>query len=587
MSVILNILLIGLKFLVYPLLYLIELIKIIADKRTDLKIKVVLFLKNTMILLCWVFVAIWVGGRIPLTLFFNLIPTTSVLVEEGLAEFDVNDLNKINGSTYGQYGSSGESTSISFGGEDLIIDMSSITDSTTVDLPSGTYNSGTVLQRAEILQLALEICARDEITISPEFLFGIWYNETSASINCSGSIYKTLWPVGGDASSSGPFQPLTSWWETNGYAYVSKYENSSEGGKMYNASDAKSKGLTAPENKSRPCREYMPDAMYSAAYALSNTFNEDANAKNVYEWGLSKGLSEAQATTLRENSVRATYNGYVEPHKTWMPSFYTDLMKQKGSINQWYNLASSRKALNDKLDNELIPSVNRTTDNWNTLNRSQEATYQEERAKDLSNYSGTGWVDSSRRYSFVSANGGSWVLNGLGAMISKLQPEGSGAKVVTTSGKFTWPVPGITYISSKYGNRVEYWSAGSPTKFHEGYDIPGAQGTKIVAAGDGEVVFAGTATGYGNHCVVIKHADNVYTIYGHSSSMTVKVGDKVKKGKIIAGMGSEGVGTACHLHFQVTKGSNMWRDHVDPIGYLGGTFKEKPNTNGTGNWSEK
>ena len=95
--------------------------------------------------------------------------------------------------------------------------------------------------------------------------------------------------------------------------------------------------------------------------------------------------------------------------------------------------------------------------------------------------------------------------------------------------------------SSSYG-----WRWGRP---HSGIDIALDTGDKIYAAFDGVVRMAKYNGGYGN-CVVIRHYNNLETLYGHLSKIKVKVGEKVKAGDVIGLGGSTGHSTGPHLHFE-------------------------------------
>ena len=87
---------------------------------------------------------------------------------------------------------------------------------------------------------------------------------------------------------------------------------------------------------------------------------------------------------------------------------------------------------------------------------------------------------------------------------------------------------------------------------HKGLDIGAAYGTPIYAAASGTVVFAqyGYGGGYGNH-VIISHGNGVQTLYGHCSSLAVSEGEYVSQGQVIAYVGSTGISTGNHLHFEV------------------------------------
>ena len=88
------------------------------------------------------------------------------------------------------------------------------------------------------------------------------------------------------------------------------------------------------------------------------------------------------------------------------------------------------------------------------------------------------------------------------------------------------------------------------SKFHQGVDFPARIGTAIQASGDGVVVEAGWHQGYGN-CVRINHGYGYETWYAHMNKMTVRIGEKVKKGHKIGEVGDTGLSTAPHLHYEV------------------------------------
>ena len=128
-------------------------------------------------------------------------------------------------------------------------------------------------------------------------------------------------------------------------------------------------------------------------------------------------------------------------------------------------------------------------------------------------------------------------------------------------GTFTWPCPASTYISSSFGNRLhpilKSWI------FHTGVDIGCASGKDIVSAADGTVIMAQWYGGYGN-CVMVDHGGGIVTLYGHASSLCVSQGQSVKRGQVIAKVGSTGRSTGPHLHFEVRKNG----DYVDPMSYF-------------------
>ncbi|MEK9152894.1 MAG: M23 family metallopeptidase [Patescibacteria group bacterium] len=101
---------------------------------------------------------------------------------------------------------------------------------------------------------------------------------------------------------------------------------------------------------------------------------------------------------------------------------------------------------------------------------------------------------------------------------------------------------------------------------HTGVDIAGPVGTPLYAADDGVVEYSGWNTGgYGN-MIIVNHQNGLYTRYGHASKLIAKVGDAVKRGDLIALMGSTGRSTGPHIHFEVMIG-NVHR-RANPLEYI-------------------
>lgn len=106
------------------------------------------------------------------------------------------------------------------------------------------------------------------------------------------------------------------------------------------------------------------------------------------------------------------------------------------------------------------------------------------------------------------------------------------------------------WISSRYGYRTDPFTG--KRQFHRGIDFAGRKGTPIYAAAGGIVIRAKKHPQYGN-LVEIDHRNGYVTRYAHTSEMFVKAGDVVKKGQLIAKIGSTGHSTGPHLHFEVIK----------------------------------
>ena len=116
-------------------------------------------------------------------------------------------------------------------------------------------------------------------------------------------------------------------------------------------------------------------------------------------------------------------------------------------------------------------------------------------------------------------------------------------------------------ITSGFGWRRDPFT-GKRT-FHNGIDVANKTGTPIVAAASGEVVYIGRMGRLGL-CVKINHGYGYKSLYGHIKNSTVKVGEKVKRGNIIAYMGSSGRSTGTHLHYSIFKHGKAVnpRDHI-------------------------
>lgn len=146
--------------------------------------------------------------------------------------------------------------------------------------------------------------------------------------------------------------------------------------------------------------------------------------------------------------------------------------------------------------------------------------------------------------------------NALVDQIKSLQSKGKYA-----GGIMKWPCPSSSKISSYYGNRLH--PILKKYKMHTGIDISANQGASIVAANKGTVMMAGWQGGYGN-AVVIDHGGGITTLYAHCSKLLVRKGETVKAGQTIAKVGSTGMSTGPHLHFEVRKNGST----TDPVRYV-------------------
>jgi len=137
--------------------------------------------------------------------------------------------------------------------------------------------------------------------------------------------------------------------------------------------------------------------------------------------------------------------------------------------------------------------------------------------------------------------------------------DGSGIYV----GTMAWPVPSSRRVTSYFGYRTH--PIFGDRRLHTGLDIGASQGSVIVAAGSGTVIYTGYRGGYGN-TVMIDHGNGVVSLYAHQAngSIMVQTGQKVASGEQIGKVGSTGNSTGPHLHFEVRVNGTP----KNPLNYL-------------------
>jgi murein DD-endopeptidase MepM/ murein hydrolase activator NlpD len=123
-----------------------------------------------------------------------------------------------------------------------------------------------------------------------------------------------------------------------------------------------------------------------------------------------------------------------------------------------------------------------------------------------------------------------------------------------------WPSQGR--ITSSFGHRRDPFEQ-ADGEFHHGLDIASALGTPVKATADGVVKIASWHGGYGR-LMVLEHARGFKTYYGHNSKLLFKVGDRVKRGDVIALMGTSGHSTGYHLHYEVWQNGRV----VNPMKFV-------------------
>lgn len=141
-------------------------------------------------------------------------------------------------------------------------------------------------------------------------------------------------------------------------------------------------------------------------------------------------------------------------------------------------------------------------------------------------------------------------------------PEGCTFSPVKLTAKITKPVE-YKRQTSDFGYRINPIT--HKFGFHKGADLAAPQDTSISAAFGGKVIKKAYQSSYGNYCI-IKHSDNLQTLYAHCDKVLVEEGTVVSKGETIALVGSTGDATGPHLHFEV----HINGVRVDPMWYLEG-----------------
>ncbi|MDR3585365.1 MAG: peptidoglycan DD-metalloendopeptidase family protein [Desulfosporosinus sp.] len=151
--------------------------------------------------------------------------------------------------------------------------------------------------------------------------------------------------------------------------------------------------------------------------------------------------------------------------------------------------------------------------------------------------------------------------NALGDKIRKMQAAQATRQGGVSGSVSTWPVPGCYEISDPFGWRIHPIT--HQRSLHTGMDIVAPAGTQIHAAGAGVVIIAGWNSAYGN-MTIIDNGNGISTLYGHQSALGVTEGQSVQANQVIGYVGSTGMSTGPHLHFEVRVGGNP----TDPLQYF-------------------
>ncbi len=299
----------------------------------------------------------------------------------------------------------------------------------------------------------------------------------------------------------------------------------------------------------------------------SELAKQQAEETNAYE-ELQRQISEAQEhlrqTELALAEAVAEYNRMNELVKTRLQVMYKsssttmlDTLLESKSPVEFYERLHYMSVISEN-DSKLIQELEEARQDVELKKRLQEqakefleekASEKEERLRELSTSRSQIEGEISRSKKEI-AN----LEKEIDKQIEESKRLNSVIKSLSTKKKYaggsmTWPCPSSYTITSSYGMRKH--PVLRKYKMHTGIDIAADKGASIVAANSGTVIMAHYDTnGYGN-MVVIDHGGGITTLYGHASKLLVKVGQEVKAGAVIAKVGSTGLSTGNHLHFEV------------------------------------
>ena len=162
---------------------------------------------------------------------------------------------------------------------------------------------------------------------------------------------------------------------------------------------------------------------------------------------------------------------------------------------------------------------------------------------------------------YVSGQDQPLTAEGLGRQLDSLQQQVTDQQdsfvmldlLLTKRGGLEAQLPTLMPVDYPYRSSSFGWRRNPVTgrhAMHEGLDFAAPAGSPIYAASGGVVTYAGYRSGYGN-MIEMNHGNGLVTRYAHASSLSVKSGDLVEKGAVIALVGSSGRSTGSHLHFEV------------------------------------
>jgi len=297
---------------------------------------------------------------------------------------------------------------------------------------------------------------------------------------------------------------------------------------------------------------------------LTKQQNEEANAIEELEKQIAEAKEHLRQTELALAQATADYNQMNELVKTRLQVMYKnsettmlDTLLSSGSVVEFYERLHYMQVISEN-DNKLMQQLEEARLDVELKKQMQEQAKEileqklgerEERLQQIktSRARVEGEISRSKKEIQQLEKEIDKQLEESKRLESKIKTLMTKQKYV--GGSMTWPVPSSYRITSSFGMRKH--PILRKNKMHTGVDIGADKGASIVAANSGTVIMAHyDKNGYGN-MVVIDHGGGITTLYVHASKLLVKVGDKVKSGQTIAKVGSTGLSTGNHLHFEV------------------------------------
>ena len=255
---------------------------------------------------------------------------------------------------------------------------------------------------------------------------------------------------------------------------------------------------------------------------------------------------EEEYMAAREDveSIKKSYEEVRHEQELLQKELDTKQAELDAQVEAAYTMIADIETLSDDAQAEYDAIAEEEAKAEETLQEAIRKRAAEEAAKNAANNANSG-----------GASGGSGGNSGGGGS--------SGGGSATSLSNLQWPVPSCTLITSRFGYRVAPTTGAST--YHGGLDIGAGMGASIVAAGAGDVIYAGDNGGYGN-CVMIDHGNGIVTVYAHMSSIGVSYGQYVTAGQYIGAVGSTGISSGPHCHFEIRINGVQ----TDPAAYFSG-----------------